>query len=321
MKLYTDIFRQSWHITKKQKAVWWFGLFALFLGGKGIDFESFFSSIKVLRMPFSPLRPDFWNMQQWNELFTLFGQSQYMIFLLILAVPLGMFLIYIMMVSQIGLVDAFGANAQQQDKNTEKKYLLEDALQTSRTHLPTVFAINVVSKVLSLLLLVVVSLPMFIGRVQFSQVAYSLLLFFIVAPIIILISLIAKYAVNYAVLQNMQFRQAVVSGLQLFWHNVGVSIELAVLMFVGYFVVNILAILGAALITLPVYVIGMIGASTFQQEIFLSLYALSMIVALVILVFIFALIFSAWHFGNWTLLFLQLTKGNKQSKIYRLMNS
>ncbi|MBI2410708.1 MAG: hypothetical protein HYV32_02340 [Candidatus Kerfeldbacteria bacterium] len=314
MQLYRTLFQQSWLITKRHKLLWFFGFFALFFGGKGLDIELFFTNAKLIGSHASPFQPTFWEQKNWTTVLDLFGwRASVLIASLLL---LGLLALAVMMISQIGLVDAFGRYARA--KKSATIYTVDHALQATREHFFPVLGVNVLGRLVVYGLLAVVASPLFFGRYNTSHFTSTVVLFFVLMPIAVVVSLVVKYAVNFMVLKDYTFREALRSAWQLFRRNIGLSIEMAVVMSMAFFVANVVGIVVGVLVTMPLLLLAMVSALLFQSVAMVALYYFAVYFAIVVGLVVTAIIFSAWHFGNWTLLFLELTKEDKRSTIHRL---
>jgi len=316
MQLYTSIFKQSWSITKKHKVLWLFGVFVLFWGGKGVDLELFFSDAKLLGSALSPFRPEFWQTGYWQVLVKLFTANVFTgIGVVCMLIVFGVFLMLVILASQIALIDAF---AVYKAATPTDRYTLDHAMKASNKHIVGVFGVNVVSKVVSYGLLAIVSLPLFFAHFATTKVLYTAALFVAVMPLVVVISIITKYALNAVVIDQQSMVNAFKRGWGLFRQNVGVSLECALLSFAAFVATNIGAIIAAAFATVPFMLIGMMVSLALQTSAMLFIYFYIFYSLAVCVTVASSAVFSAWHFGNWTLLYSELTKGNQRSKIHRL---
>ncbi len=316
MTFYRDIFKRSWEITREHKVLWLFGLFTLFWGGKGMDIEQFFTNARLLHNPTSPFNPAFWNMERWQTTLNAIFPSQEM---LIAAVPMmvvvGLAVLAIIVIAQIGLVDGFAGYSNQ--KKAER-YSLLHALRASQRCFFRALSVSVVGKVLSYGVLAVASVPLFLNVSVWQQFTSSFLLYVVLTPVGIIISMLTKYALSSIVLEQERVGASVIRAWTLFRANVGVSLEMALLMFVGFFIVNVLAFIAAYLISIPLFVVSGMVTTLFGGGTGVGVYSVVLSWLMVITVTFSAVLFSTWHYGNWTLLFIELTKGQKRSKIHRI---
>lgn len=321
MTFYNTIFKESWAITKRHKTLWLFGLFVLFWGGKGIDLEVFFTNAKLLQSPYSPFRPEFWQVEKWldvaQQLFPgTFSLAGLVLFVLVVA----LFVLALIIFSQVGLVDAFRryGGTRPAQAATGERYSVTDAIDAGRIHFVPVLAVNIIGKGVSYGAVALASSPLFLAQFESTQILYTALLFLVLTPLAVLVSMLTKYAVNDIVLNNHNVGQAMVVAWRTFAGNVGVSIELAVFMLLAYAGVNIAAIVVALILTLPVYFFGAVLFAKTGSVIGVGLFQVYLYVVAAITITVSSIAFSAWHYGNWTLLFTELTSGKKRSKIHRI---
>lgn len=325
MQFYKDIFQHSWKITRKHKFLWWFGLFTLLWSGKGIESELFFTNARLLRDPLSPFNPNFWQFERWvvviNQLIgEKFSASEQIIVLVLSLLMIGLliFIIMVMMFAQVGLVDAFAAYGKSRQPDSVN-YSLDQAMRTGHRDWPAVLGINIIGKAISYGLLAVVALPLFMADGTGQKFATTVILFFLLTPLSIIISFLIKYAVNFIVIQKKSMTAAMAASWRLFRQNIGASLELAFLMVVAYFLVNLAAVVAAVLVTLPLLILMFVSALNFNSLVGLYLYVYIYFIVMFFAVVLSAVLFATWHFGNWTLLFLELTKGKKQARIQRFL--
>ncbi|OGY87188.1 MAG: hypothetical protein A2233_03620 [Candidatus Kerfeldbacteria bacterium RIFOXYA2_FULL_38_24] len=314
MKLYKKIFRQSWEITKTHKSLWIFGFFVLFWGGKGIDLELFFTQSALLGSNNSPFQPQFWQMDRLGEGWHLFISSPTPILMIIALITCVAFLIGIIMISQIGLIEAFDPTKSK--INNRKKYSLEQAIKTSEHHILPVLEANMLGRGVAYGLLLLSALPLFFLPATNFRLVLSLLLFLFLVIITIVVSLVTKYAVNALVLENLTLGKAFHRAWNIFSKNIGISLELAFMMFITFFLINIFDVLVSVVVTLP---LGIMFSAIFSAVTAYYIYNVLLLVTVFLVTVVSVVLFSTWHFGNWTLLFSELTKGQKKAKIHRLL--
>lgn len=316
MQLYSSIFKQSWSITKKHKVLWLFGLFVLFWGGKGVDFELFFSDAKLLGSNVSPFQPEFWQTGSWQTVVATFGSNVFTgIGLVLLLLAFAVFVLFVIMSSQIALVDAFAVYKAQ---NPADRYSLNHALKAGSKHMVRVLTVNLLSKAVSYGLLAVASAPLFLAEFATAKFVYTLTLYVLIMPIVVSISILTKYAINAVIIGELSVSQAYKRGWEMFSQNVGTSFECALLSFVAFVATNVGSIIVAALATVPALFVGVIASFMLHTNFAVFVYSYIFYALSVCIALASSAVFSAWHFGNWTLLYLELTKGARRSKIHRL---
>lgn len=281
-----------------------------------MDIELFFTNADLLQNPASPFHPAFWNMDRWQTVFESAAGKWWVVLLLFLLV-LVVFVFVLMMIAHIGLVHAFARYAHAPD--TTHTYTLQDAIAVSRKRFGTVALLNLIGRGIVYGCVALTALPLFLDLPNDRTVLLTAALYIVLTAVAVVVSLLTKYAVNYAVLQHTTALVSLQKGWHLFRQNVGVSIEVAVLMSLSYFVTNLAALFVAVLVTLPLLFAGTASTYLLQSSTLSSWYPEVLLVAIIICVGVSTILFSTWQFGNWTLLFLELTKGRRRSKIHRLL--
>lgn len=315
MKFYNTIFQKSWQVTKRNKVLWLFGFFMLFWTGKGIDMEVLFSNANLLRSG-SPFQPKFWNVEMWADMIYGIPAPRITIAIMVVAMlALGLFVFGLIVVSQIALAHGFATLSK--SRSTKQRYTAAQALKVGQEHFLPVAAVNIIGKLAIFALVALVASPLFLAPFRASQFGSSLLLFFILLPLTVAVSIMIKYAVNEIVLKGSRVGEAMRAAWVLFSNNIGVSLELALFMLIAYVLVIIGAVLMGALLASPVLLFGIILLTAAQSSVGLALYYLFAYVAAFLLMVLAASVFITWQYGNWTLLYLELTKGNKRSKVER----
>jgi len=295
MTFYNNIFRKSWEVTKKNKILWLFGLFGMFWGGKGIDLEIFFTNADLLKSSFSPFRPEFWQIQKWTEVGNrLFPNNISLVAIIIFVVVVLLFVMALIMFSQIGLIDAFGNDKKQKGKNNET-YSITNAIDVGREVFPSVLTVNLIGKGISYGLVALASSPLFLAQFEMSRLVYTAFLFIVLTPLAVLVSVLTKYAVNDIVLHRHGVTESVWVAWKTFVNNVGVSIELAVYMFVWYAAVNIAAITFILLLTLPLYFFGLVLYLKTGAVIGIGLFEVFVYLGSAIAITFSSIVFSAWQ--------------------------
>lgn len=303
MRFYRDIIFQAGQIARRNKYLWWFGLFTLFLGGKGIEFELFFSDARLLGESLSPFSVAFWQSSTWTKVQTdMLGlPGGPWVFFLITGV-LMLILIIAVVISQGALIDATGVLMK------GKTYSLSQGVDAGREKFSRLLGVNVLGKALIYLAIA------FIGGVVFfispsrsvASLVYSIFLFLVITPLTMVFSMLIKYAQVDIMLFGARVGEAWSKAWHVFKRNWVVSIEMAALMFLLYFAVAVLGMFAAALITLPVLMFCMAGAIFFQTSAVLAIYVYVFYLSAVVGVIISALYFATLNYAAWTLLYVKL---------------
>jgi hypothetical protein len=319
MQFYTDIVKKSWQITWRHKTLWIFGVFAALWGAKGIEAE--INSARRLASDSSPLNPSFWSAAQWEstiEQLTSLGSvtvSSILVGLLLLIVGT------MVVLSHIGIIDAFNQFAEK-DAPSEQ-YALHHAFAAGKKHFWVVLSLHLIGKGLSYLLLGLIFMPLFFnGDLSASRVWWVLVGLLLYIPVSIVISIVTRHALNHAVLQHETVLASLRDGWNMFRQNIGVALELAVVMLCVFLCLSVLIVpVLAAVLTLPSLVVLMAGAPDLYGLPWTYLHDRFYIVAFLSLIIVVRILFSIWHIGSWTMLYKKLSSGKQKSKTHRWLNS
>lgn len=315
MKFYTDIVKKSWQITWRHKVLWIFGLFVSLWGGKGIEAE--LNSARRLASETSPLNPAFWSSENWSALLVeLSGDSSLTLMAIVMAIAL-LIVVAMVMLSQTGVIDAVNQFA---DKDgTSERYALHHAWVSGKKHFWVVLSLNLLSKGLSYLLLALALMPLFttgtFTHADAYWVLFSLLLYI---PVGIIISIVTRYALNHAVLNDEHALVGARHGWNMFRQNIGVSIELAIVMFFVFLGIVLLVVpVIAAVLTLPSLMLLFADAPAAFGLPWVYLHDRLYIWVFLTTLYAASVLFSVWHVGSWTMLYKELARGNRTSKTHR----
>lgn len=318
MRFYRNIISRASEIARHNKYLWWFGLFTLFLGGKGVEFELFFSDARLLGESLSPFSPTFWKLQTWEvmqqNLFGLAGEP-WPFFLI--TISLLFVLIILVVISQGALIDA----AAVIDKGGA--YSLTQGVDAGKKRFTSLLGVNFIGKVIQYLLITIVGGIIFFISPSRSAAAltYSVFLFLVVTPVAMILSLLMKYAQVEVMVYEARVGEAWRKAWNTFKTHWLVSLEMAALMFILYFAVGVAAILIAAVATMPVLLFLLAGTVFFQSAALVGLYVYIFYFACVIALIIAGLYFATLNYSAWTLLYIQLrgTLGRIRTKVERLV--
>lgn len=314
MKFYTDIFSQSWKVTRRNPVLWMLGVFILFWSGRSLDFEQVFNNAKLFSQAWSPFRPEFWDMDRWRSMMETFSSSpMFFIAFAIIIFAFSFFVFLLMNASHIGVVSAVAANATD--------FSFHDALKSTEKHMLRVLIVQVLNKVIMYGCVLLASAPFFFATFGTWKTVVATAVFLCTLPLTILVSIVAKYALVGVVVDSLTVKQAITTGWNMCMRNFGVSIEMALMMTLIFAGLNVAAIIAALLVLSPVFIGGslIVIATQIVFPLFLHSILLSCVIAIF---FLFSgSIFSAWHIGNWTLLYKRLSVESARSKTHRLLNN
>lgn len=181
-----------------------------------------------------------------------------------------------------------------------------------------IFSINLIYRLLYLSIVALIVVPVlyqltFIKGV--SQLTLSVLVYFILIPIVIILDLITRYSLLYILVYGQTMRQAFSNAWLLFRTNWLISIETS-LVILAILIVSFALL---AVVFIPVLVLLLaLFAAFIAAGVALELFLLTTIVLLILIVAIFVSYFTAFQVSVWVSVFRRLTTGEHYSKVHRL---
>ncbi|MCW1929724.1 MAG: hypothetical protein KIH62_000235 [Candidatus Kerfeldbacteria bacterium] len=313
MKLYTDIFRQSWTITKRNPVLWVLGVFILFWVNNSVDLEQVFSSVRMFNSSWSPFRPEFWDISRWAALTDrVASQPQFFAPFLLILLALGLFVLLIITAAHVAIINAHARNAVD--------YSFSAALASTEHHMAPAMFIQCLNKVVMYGCIALACVPFFFPQFGEWKALTATLVLMLTFPLMIIMSIVSKYALIGVVTRAMKTGDALRTGWKMFRANIGVSLEMAIMMVAIFASLNFISIVAALIVLSPIF----IGASLIAVTSFFyfPLFAHSMMVLVISFVLTLAsgALFSSWHLGNWTMLYQELEKEPLRSKAHRLLH-
>ncbi len=324
MPLYRQILGQALRNTWKHKYLWFFGLFAAFLGNGGeLEFifrgfdgtltQGLFPGFKRLAatgvFSFSTLA----NIKQLaiKDPFNLFIVLSVLLMVFILAA----FLIWLVIISQAALVNNVSLI------EGGKKHSFGQGLSAGIKKFWPVFGLNFLGRSIIYILFIALALPIVISWNRAVDPSIAGLLFvisFIVfVPASIVISFIIKYAIAYKVIRGEGFWASLRSGWQLFTKNWLVSLEMAFILFFINFMVGVGLIIILLVLAVPFLFLTLLFSKLALLFNFWIIVFAALIVYLVLIVWVGAML-STFQIYSWTSLFLRLISQGGVSKLVRL---
>jgi len=323
MTLYRNILKSAWENTWKHKYLWFFGLFAALLGNGG-ELEVFFRSFNDrLNNGFLAELKDFsaigfFSMHTLRNIGRLMmedtGTMLLVIFILSLILILGGFLVWLVISSQIALVNN-SANAK-----LGKKHDIQIGLDSALKNFWPVLSLNLIIKIVSYILFGLLTVPIAISLMRGDMFSYSvlfILLYIVLIPFILFFSFIIKYAIAYTIIKEENFYEALKSGWSLFNKNILISIEMAIILFF----INLLSAFALVLIFLVLavplfFVITLFSGAFAHVNLFFIIFG-AIILFIIFTAFIGAIL-ATFQISSWTYLFIELETKGGVSKIKRI---
>jgi hypothetical protein len=310
--LYRQAFSHSWHLAWKQHSLWPLGLFAAMLGQMGL--------VDVLTQSWFTAR-GYHPGEGWRLLFSLFNEGfsagmvpasmfGWLAFLFTLFLGLGMFFLFVSVVSQGALVDVTARSVKR-----KKLHDIDKSWHVGVDHFWKVLLVNVLKKVMLMLVglsvaAAAVPLLFFSG----GSSAFFLLVFIVASLVGIVVSFLAVYTVGYIVIEEYSLLEAIVAAWHLFVEHWLVSIEVGFSLFLLNFVVMFLIVVGLFVSLIPAFFSYFFALLFSSGTVFAFGIVISATVFLLVL-FLIASVFSVFVVSTWTYLFMQMHKTGLKSHI------
>jgi len=314
---YRKILRQALNITWHNKYLWFFGIFAALLGAGGeyqiinniIENNGETTITGLSRYSF------IFESELWTNLGFSFAQdprqASIALIVLLLTLAIFIFLVILSISSQAAIID----QAKKLFNKEKKEIGISKGMLIGQSHFWPVLGINILIKLLISFIFFLIALPVILtAGSNWITLSVYVILFLIFIPIIISLSLIAKYSIAFIVIKKNTFLESIKNGFKLFINNCVVSLEMAILLILINIVsVFIMLILLFAVIA-PFIILGLIF-SNFTIFWLIAFFALT---ALIIVLILFGSMLNTFVISSWTKLFLKLLERKGKSKVKRL---
>jgi hypothetical protein len=328
MTLYRNILSQAWSATWRNKYLWFFGLFALFISNTGeidyvfqvlgsdkgnswINFYQQFAATGIFHLQ------AFFNLIHLFKVDPLGTAIILLVFLFVLALFLAV--VWLAIVSQIAIVNNSAVIFSSKKGEPLK---LKDGIIAGAKKFWQVLLLNLSARVLIVLAILFVSEPISKKLLNFNSLLGTLISFLFVIVFLIIVlsfSFVVKYAITYIVVRKEKIVPAVKKAWVLFRENWLVSIEMAVVLFLVNFLAAVIILVGIFALLIPFYALAFALGTIFSP----AWYALVIIIALIVSTVIAAVggaMVTAFSISSWTGLFVRLVGRGGESKILRMID-
>ncbi len=314
---YRSIIKKALKTAWRYKYLWFFGLFATLINPGG-EYQIL---NKVLADGLSGNFASGWRMLASTGIFSLrslanmFGlmksdpiSSLMSVIAIVLLLCLAAFLIWLAISAQGAIVNK--VQKIEEKKDAGKPDFRADLNVGAKAFWP-VFGFNALLKIGIDLLFFLISLPVILMMTNgFVFSALYVLLFLLFIPVAIIMSLIAKYALGYAVIKKTGFTKSLKKSWQLFTKNWVISLEMAIAVFCLDILASLLVLLVIIIFPMPLFFVCLALGNVTIAWLIILLIIIFMVVA--------GSFLTAFQISAWTDLFLQLNKGLGVSKLDRL---
>jgi len=317
--LYRATIKKAWHITKNHTYLWILGFFAAFLGSGGEyefvvkQFNRFSSGEWSFDVGFiTSLGVGGGNFVTF--IFNLFARSKDNYILLGAITFIVLMLIWIVVSSQGALIKAVADT----DKPVRPSFI--NQITKGFQSFWSIFGIIIFARFWALFILIIIGLPIMALLVYFVEPikAFFLVVFIIGIPILVIASLITKYAIAFLMIEKKKYRESLILGLKLFADNWLVSLEMAFVLFIVNVVAGAAIVLLILFVAVPFIILG--GILTQMAYVLATQIVLGAGIAVL---FIFLIFFGSalvtFQYASWTQLFLVISKNRYLSKIMRVI--
>jgi len=320
MFTYRSLFKKAWNIVWNYKHLWFFGLFAsLLIGGGAWEYQVLteslnqnflnestmsFGGLVSMGIFLRTLFLGFVDLFSYDFLTIINSLSIIIISFIFLAI-----VVWLAAVSQAVLI----SNVKKiNDSKKEVDCGISAGLSEAQSFFWPVILINFIARVVVAALLFIAGFPLLLINLKDSglmAVTY-LVLFVIFIPVSLGLSLIAKYAIAYKVLDYKSSVAAIEHGFRLFVKNWLVSLETVISLFIISFLCSGLTVTVLLILLLPWLVLGVL----------FKLYWLiiSLIIITIVIVAIIGAALTTFQTAVWTGLFLRLKDRGALAKLERI---
>lgn len=323
---YRQILKQSLGITRHNKYLWFFGLFAVLLGSGG-EYEIIFRGLTgdmnqgFLQSVGNIIQTGVFSTSTLANIGALIANDSAHFAVLLLVglaiIALLCFLVFVSIVSQAALVNNSAAIIK--SKKQIKLGIKDGAISGIKNFWP-VFGLNALVKIAVFLAFSLVWLPVVLTANQAVSAGVNLayfIAFIILIPLAIVFSFVIKYAVAYVVISKADFLESIKKGWALFAKNWLISVEMAFVLFV----INLLAGLALALAVLTLIIPFALMAFIFYKffaGVGFGLIAVLGFISILFIIILAGSILTTFYISSWTSLFIKLVGKGGDSKIERL---
>lgn len=323
MFTYRSLFKKAWNLVWDYKHLWFFGLFAsLLIGGGAWEYQMLTESLNQSFLDTSTISfagpvsmgvflqtlfLSFIDLFNYDFLTIINALSIILITFIFLAI-----IIWLAAVSQAALI----SNVKKiNDSKKEVECGIRNSLSDAQFFFWPVLLINFIARVTISALLFIAGFPLLLISLKDSglmAITY-LILFIVFIPVSLGLSLIAKYAIAYKVLDHKSSVSAIECGFRLFTKNWLISLEMVISLFIIGFLCSGLTFIVLLIILLPWIVLGVL----------FKIYWLiiSLIIIAVIVVAVIGAALTTFQTAAWTNLFLRLKDKGVLSKLERIFGN
>lgn len=325
MSLYRNILGRAWEISRRNKYLWFFGLFAALLGNGG-EYEILVRGLSgetggaVLPAWQSIAGTGIFSPDVFSNISNLMKTDPVSLLMLgfigLVILALAAFLIWLSVSCQAALVNNAAGYL------SGKKGDWQSGITAGKNNFLPVFGLNILNKLIVLIAFVLVGLPIILTAARSGSILVNLLyiiLFVVFMAVTLSVSFIIKYAIAYVVIKRNKIAESVKLGWQLFAKNWLVSIEMAFILFFINFLAGLATILAVFIMAIPFLFSAVLFYKLAAAAGFWIVVTLAFILMLALVVLVGAVL-AVFQISSWTALFVELISHGGVSKIVRVVN-
>lgn len=319
MRIYRDVIQKAWQVLWHHPWLWAMGILVA-VTGNGTEYNSLIDSIEKTsnNASFLATLKDSLTSQvfvaQWhNTLATLNQAPALFTWAFFLTVIVVLIFVWVLMVARAGLIHALGNLEQGKPTN------LTQALRAGKDRFWPIFVLNLLARFFTYLILIFAFLPFVISFLAQPEGTENLTMLIVVSflifiPLSLIISFVLKYAAIYVVIEREPWWRALERGVNLFFRNWLVSLEMAGLLFLinlGLYLVILFLILPDTLALQWQSLLSLAGSGA-------SLVWTARLLLAGLLLIATGTWYATFEYAAWINLFQRLKTGGVVAKLIRL---
>ena len=313
-RLYRQLLKKAWYITRKFKYLWPLGIFVAFLGN-GSEYQVLFKQTANVN-----LQPDtvaVWK-ENLNAILPALNFSGGRVFSASISLVFGLAVLILLLWLIISSLGGLIKGAAAADK--EERYKFSMLIKEGHKKFWPILGLNIIAKVIVYGILILILTPLMLATFaqgnQSANLLVILLTFLIFIPLTVIVSLATKYASAGVVLNNEKMWPAFKNGWRMFSANWLISLEMALVIFIINLLVGLAFVLLSVILFAPFFFFGVVYTIS-SPSLFSVLIYISITLLLIASVFVGSGL-AVFQTSSWTLLYLKLASGAKvYSKIVR----
>jgi len=252
----------------------------------------------------------------WSNLLTLLINAPLnlisLILVLVAIVLIALFVIWLAVVSQVGLIRNIDSIIDKNPKPT-----INEGLEAGVENFWPIITVQLIYKAILFIVFVLLGKEIILlTLLPTAGIVIHIILLILFSLIMIVISFVIRYQIIFIILKKEKIITALKSAWKLFIGNWLISLEMAFILFIVY--------LSAAYLTAFIFALFLAVPLVFLTysyqipAIFILVIGAISISAVPVIIFLITAIVNTFQWASWTLLFKRISAGKSSSKIIRL---